>query len=243
TSQTTPAIQNITDNPSHPKHHRQPQSIDGNDNHKYGDVAVLRLYKNPRYNLKHLIMTQPKFKGKYRIESTRLPDRDYAANGWYFVTICTKDCIYHLGNGVISGKVQVTPIGEIAQQFFAEIPKYSKYTYVDAYVVMPNHVHGIVVIDKPTNIAISPRKNEITQTEFMSQISPKSGSLSTIIRSYKSAVTRWCRRNQHEYFAWQERFYESIIRADDSIDRIRQYIINNPAKWEQNKNNPPDLWM
>jgi REP element-mobilizing transposase RayT len=191
-------------------------------------------------------MTQPKFQGKYRIESTRLPDRDYAANGWYFVTICTKNCIYHLGNGIVSGKVQLTPIGEIAQKFFVEIPNYSKHIYIDAYVVMPNHVHGIVVIDKPTDIAVLRHKNrevDITQNEFMSQISPKAGSLSTIIRSYKSAVTRWCRRNQHEYFAWQERFYESIIRADDSIDKIRQYIINNPAKWEQNKNNPPDLWM
>ena len=191
-------------------------------------------------------MTQPKFKGKYRIESTRLPDRNYAANGWYFVTICTKDCIYHLGNSVVLGKVHLTPIGEIAQKFFAEIPNHSKYTYVDAYVVMPNHVHGIVVIDKPNDIATLRQKNtetDITQSEFMSQISPKAGSLSTTIRSYKSAVTRWCRQNKYEYFAWQERFYESIIRVDDSIDRIRQYISNNPAKWEENKNNPPDLWM
>jgi len=191
-------------------------------------------------------MTQPKFKGKYRIESTRLPDRDYAENGWYFVTICTKDCIYHFGNGVVSGQVQLTPIGEIAQKFFLDIPKYSKHTYVDAYVIMPNHVHGIIVIDKPSDIAQLRDKQikpEVIESEFMSQISPKAGSLSTIIRSYKSAVTRWCRRNKYEYFAWQERFYENIIRADDSIDRIRQYIINNPKKWEQNKNNLPDLWM
>ncbi|NJL78768.1 MAG: transposase [Richelia sp. RM2_1_2] len=188
-------------------------------------------------------MTQPKFQGKYRIESTRLPDYDYAANGWYFVTICTKDRIYHLGNGVVSGKVQLTPIGEIAQQYFIDIPNHAKHTHVDTYVIMPNHVHGIVVIDKSTNTAKSSQKNAETQSQFMSQISPKPASLSTIIRSYKSAVTRWCNRNQHEYFAWQERFYESIIRLDDSIDRIRQYIINNPGKWEQDKNNPPDLWM
>ncbi len=190
-------------------------------------------------------MTQPKFQGKYRIESIRLPDYDYSANGWYFVTICTKDRIYHLGNGVVSGRVQLTPIGEIAQQYFIDIPKYSKHTYIDTYVIMPNHVHGIVVINKPTDIATLPQnvETDITQSEFMSQISPKPGSLGTILRSYKSAVTRWCRRNQHEYFAWQERFYESIIRVDDSIDRIRQYIINNPAKWEQDKNNFPSLWM
>ena len=205
-----------------------------------------RLYTSNENNLKYLIMTQPKFQGKYRIESTRLPDRDYAANGWYFVTICTKHCIYHFGSGVVSAKVKLTPIGEIAQQYFIDIPNHSKHTYIDAYVVMPNHVHGIVVIDNKSHIAPSPHKQikaDTAESQFMSQISPKPGSLSTIIRSYKSAVTHWCRRNQHEHFAWQERFYESIIRADDSIDRIRQYIINNPAKWEQNKNNPPDLWM
>ncbi len=269
--QRLPATAKHTDNPNNRKKHRQPQHLKYNPksctfnyNHIYGDVAVLRLYTNTgnaqttsairKYtsntntenNPKQLIMTQPKFKGKYRIESTRLPDRDYAANGWYFVTICTKDCIYHLGNSVVSDRVQLTPIGEIAQQYFIDIPNHSKHTYVDAYIIMPNHVHGIVVIDNPSDIAPSRNKQikpEVAESEFMSQISPKAGSLSTIIRSYKSAVTRWCRRNQHEYFAWQERFYESIIRADASIERIRQYIINNPAKWEQNKNNPPDLWM
>ncbi|MEO0837940.1 MAG: transposase [Cyanobacteria bacterium J06643_5] len=191
-------------------------------------------------------MNQSKFQGKYRIESTRLSDKDYAENGWYFITICTKDCIYHFSNSVVSGQVQLTPIGEIAQQYFIDIPKYSKYTCIDAYVIMPNHVHGIVVINKPTDIAISHPKQtkaDIMGNEFMSQISPKSGSLSAIIRSYKSAVTRWCGRNGYPDFKWQERFYESIIRVDDSIDRIRKYIDNNPAKWEKNKNNPPDLWM
>ncbi len=189
-------------------------------------------------------MDKPKFKGKYRIESTRLPDRDYAANGWYFVTICTNNCIYHFGNGVVSGEVQLTPIGEIAQQYFIDIPNHFKHVYVDAYVIMPNHVHGIVVIDKPQNVETRYIASLQQSTDESNKFGPlKPGSLQAILHSYKSAVTRWCHRNKHEYFAWQERFYESIIRADGSVDRIRRYIINNPAKWEQNKNNPPDLWM
>jgi REP element-mobilizing transposase RayT len=213
-------------------------------------------------------MTKPKFQGKYRIESTRLPDRDYAANGWYFVTICTKHCIHHFGNGVVSGKVQLTPIGEIAQQYFIDIPNHAKHTYIDAYVVMPNHVHGIVVIDKPRNVETRYIKNVETRyiknvetryiknvetryiaslqqpTDESNKFGPlKPGSLQAILHSYKSAVTRWCGKNGYQDFKWQERFYESIIRADGSVDRIRQYIINNPAKWEQDKNNPPDLWM
>ena len=112
---------------------------------------------------------------------------------------------------------------------------------------MPNHIHGIIIIDNPNN----PRReipcrdvpwyvpttpNDLSQ--IMSELSPKSGSLSTMIRSYKSAVTRWCKHNNYDNFRWQPRFYEHIIRNDGSLDKIRQYIINNPIKWSQDRNNP-----
>ncbi|MDZ8183903.1 MAG: transposase [Nostoc sp. ChiSLP02] len=195
-------------------------------------------------------MTKPKFQGKYRVGSTRLPTRNYAANGWYFITICTSDRTHFLGS-VITGNVQLSKIGEIAQQFWAEIPNHFAYTYTDAYVVMPNHVHGIIAIDRPQNVEtlhcnVSTQRDtpcNIAQEQFMSDISPKAGSLGAIVRSYKSAVTRWCGKNGFENFAWQERFYEHIIRADGSLDRIREYIINNPTKWENDKNNPINLWM
>ena len=77
----------------------------------------------------------------------------------------------------------------------------------------------------------------------MSMISPKSGSLSAILRSYKSAVTQWCRKNGYDDFTWQPRFYDRIIRADGSLNKIREYIVNNPTKWEKNKNNSSNLWM
>jgi REP element-mobilizing transposase RayT len=96
-------------------------------------------------------MTQPKFQGKYRIESTRLPNRNYAANGSYFITICTRDRA-HLFGDVIAGEVLFSPIGEIAQRFWTDIPNHFAHTYIDAYVIMPNHVHGIVVIDRPTDV-------------------------------------------------------------------------------------------
>jgi putative transposase len=202
-------------------------------------------------------MTKPKFQGKYRIESIRLPNRDYAANGWYFVTICTKDCFHYFGQ-VMSGQVKLSEIGEIAQKCWVEITNHFEHTQIDAYVIMPNHVHGIVVIDKPRSqnvetlhcnvstqcdIIQQDTPCDVTQRQFMSQISPKAGSLSAIARSYKSAVTRHCRHNNYDHFAWQSRFYEHIIRADGSLDRIREYIINNPAKWEHEKNNSANLWM
>ncbi|MHC5596242.1 MAG: transposase [Nostoc sp.] len=202
-------------------------------------------------------MTKPKFQGKYRVESTRLPNRNYVANGWYLITICTKDCFDYFGQ-VVSGQVKLSEIGEIAQKCWVEIPNHFEYTQIDTHVIMPNHVHGIVIIDKPLSqnvetlhCNVSTQRDriqqdtlcDVTQRQFMSEISPKAGSLSAIARSYKSAVTRWCRENGFENFAWQPRFYEHIIRADGSLDRIREYIINNPAKWQEEKNNSANLWM
>ncbi|BAZ65701.1 hypothetical protein NIES4106_04460 [Fischerella sp. NIES-4106] len=196
-------------------------------------------------------MTQPKFQGKYRIESTRLPNRNYAANGSYFITICTKNLNHYFGN-VVSDQVHLSVIGEIAQRFWTDIPNHFDDTYIDAYVIMPNHVHGIVVIDRPHNNVETLHCNvstqydvpcDIIEPQFMSDISPKPGSLGAIARSYKSAVTRWCRENDHDHFAWQSRFYDHIIRADGSLDRIREYMINNPIKWDEDKNNPANLWM
>jgi REP element-mobilizing transposase RayT len=71
----------------------------------------------------------------------------------------------------------------------------------------------------------------------------KRGSLQAIINAYKSSVTRWCRKNGHENFSWQPRFYDHIIRADGSLEKIREYIINNPIKWEEDQENPANLWM
>ncbi|MDJ0712816.1 MAG: hypothetical protein QNJ54_01180 [Prochloraceae cyanobacterium] len=189
------------------------------------------------------------YKKKYRIESIRLPNRDYGANGWYFVTICTGDRLPYFGN-IINGQMQLSAIGKIARQFWLEIPNHSKYTYIDEYVIMPNHVHGIIVIDKPDRYCrdvacnVSTRSNDkYDLSRAMSQMSPKSNSLGVIIRSYKSSVTRWCRTNNRQNFAWQSRFYDRVIRKDGSLDRIRQYIINNPAKWEKDRNNSASLWM
>jgi REP element-mobilizing transposase RayT len=67
----------------------------------------------------------------------------------------------------------------------------------------------------------------------MSAMSPKSGSVSVIVRSYKSAVTRWCHQHGHDDFAWQPRFHDHIIRNQVSLERIRAYVQSNPAKWQE----------
>ena len=136
--------------------------------------------------------------------------------------------------------MQLSQISKIAQQYWSEIPQHSKYTYLDEYVIMPNHVHGIIIINNPNNPSRGVPWNAPTVdgewdlSQTMSKLSPKSGSLSVIIRSYKSSVTRWSRRNGDDIFLWQSRFYENIIRDEKSLNNIRRYIIDNPAKKDTN---------
>ena len=188
-----------------------------------------------------------KFGRKY----TRLKNYNYAANGYYFVTICTHDKQCFFGD-VTNDKMQLSTVGKIAHQYWSEIPQHSQHTYLDEFIIMPNHVHGIIIIDNPNNpdryvvdVDVSRRdvpwnvptdNGEWDLSRTMSQLSPKSGTLSVIVRSYKSSVTRWCRQHGDDLFRWQSRFYEIIIRDEKSLNNIRRYIINNPAKWSEDKN-------
>lgn len=191
------------------------------------------------------------YKNKYRIESTRLPHHNYAANGWYFVTICTKDKLWFFGD-IVSGNIRFSAIGEIADQFWSNIPNHFQDVYLDGYIIMPNHVHGIVIInhshcrDFACNVSTTSKQwknDDHTISRIMSNCSPKAGSLSVIIRSYKSALTSWCRKNGYDNFAWQPRFYDHIIRDEQALTKIQEYIVNNPAKWDEDQDNLANLWM
>ena len=179
------------------------------------------------------------YRDKYRIKSTRLKDFDYASNGAYFVTMCTKNRECHFGH-VINGEIKLSDMGKIVEQCWDTITNHFTNVVLDEFIVMPNHVHGVIIIDNDRNQIHDCRDvacNVSTKT-IMSRISPKSYSLSTIVRSFKSAVSRWCHQNDFEYFAWQPRFYEHVIRNDEELNRIRQYIINNPVQWELDDENP-----
>jgi putative transposase len=89
-----------------------------------------------------------KFQSKYRIPSSRMQNWDYSWNAAYFVTICTDQRICFFGE-IINGDMQLSEIGELANKFFAEIPEHFPNVHLNAYVVMPNHIHGIIIIDKP----------------------------------------------------------------------------------------------
>ena len=200
------------------------------------------------------------YKDKYRIESTRLHHYDYSRNGYYFVTICTHQKHCYFGK-IVDVQMRLSQVGKIAQKHWQDIPNHFNGVYIDKYVIMPNHVHGIIVInqshkshkpgksDQPgrdvacyvsTNDTNNANNTDKTDNDDlyqkMSRLSPKSGSLGVIIRSYKSSVTRWCRQNDDNIFCWQPRFYENIIRDEKSLNNIRRYIINNPKKWLEDQN-------
>ena len=95
-----------------------------------------------------------KYKNKYRIKSARLPNWDYGSNGMYFITICTQNRVHFFGK-IINKKMQLNEIGEMAEKYWNEIPQHFPFVKLDAFVVMPNHIHGILIIDKMDDGVVS----------------------------------------------------------------------------------------
>lgn len=172
-----------------------------------------------------------KFQQKYRITSARLPNWNYGSQASYFITICTKNRDHFFGE-IENGKIVLTDVGIIAEQFWREIPNHFPHIELGNFVVMPNHTHGILIITgndlkRGDRVGDDGQKND-----KMSSISPKPGTISTIIRSYKSVVTKHAKQFDAK-FAWQPRFHDHIIRNQISFENIQKYILNNPLKWKE----------
>lgn len=174
------------------------------------------------------------YRNRYRVKSTRLPGWVYTRAGYYFVTICTKNHLEHFGE-IATLIVRLSPIGEVACSFWEEIPTHFPNVTLDEYIIMPNHVHGIIIIRSTPDTV---ETQYTASLQHLSQLVLSPGSLSAIVRSYKSAVTRWTGQNGFPNFAWQPRFYDHIIRDEPSLNRIRAYIRNNPSTWDQDRENP-----
>ena len=161
-----------------------------------------------------------------RRTSPRLQTWDYRFPGWYFVTICSHSMNHFFGS-ISSSGILLSQVGEIAKTYWLEIPSHFENVEIDEFVVLPNHVHGILILqsDNVHDHSVANGSNE-------SPTLPLPKSLSSLIRSYKSVVTRWARANGYSTFAWQPRFYDHIIRDEEDLRRIRKYIRENPLKWE-----------
>jgi REP element-mobilizing transposase RayT len=176
---------------------------------------------------------------KHHRRSIRLKGYDYTQAGAYFVTICTKDraCLFgHVADGVM----RLNQMGHIVRQCWLAIPDHVPHVLLDEFVVMPNHVHGIIVIMPTHDVGAthaSPRPNHDTPTRPRG---PQRQSLGSIVGSFKSAVTKRINelRGTPGAPVWQRNYYEHIIRNDDDMARIRKYIVNNPLQWALDRENP-----
>ncbi|MGC9384873.1 MAG: transposase [Kosmotogaceae bacterium] len=195
-----------------------------------------------------------KFQNKYRIPSARAPFWDYGWNAAYFVTICIRGRKCFFGD-VVDGRMELSAIGHIANSCWFEIPNHFPFVELGAHVVMPNHVHGIVIINKPDNgdnvertgggavetqnfASLSPETPlSPDSSKSKNQFGPQSQNMASIIRGFKIGVTKNARLVNPD-FAWQSRYHDHIIRNQISYQNISEYIINNPLKWDDDQFNP-----
>jgi putative transposase len=192
-----------------------------------------------------------KYRNKYRNDSTRLSNRDYGSNGSYFVTLITKNRKNYFGRverypaGTQNpasqlnvetqnfaspqigeyhfALVHLTEIGKIAHQYWTEIPDHFPFVILDAFIIMPNHVHGILSFNKPDRSGKGPNA-----------FGPQSKNLASVIRGYKAATKKYATLNSIE-FSWQPRYHERIVRLDE-LRATRQYIKNNPVTYVRTQN-------
>jgi REP-associated tyrosine transposase len=197
-------------------------------------------------------------------KTCRLQDYDYTSPGAYFITICTwkKKCL--LGK-IEDGRMRLNEIGLLASQYWWEIPKHFPNVQLDAFIVMPNHIHGILIFGeyisdtapaplarihlralpcvptaKPFGKLISRTDKGLKANAGEQFGKPVSGSLPSVLRSFKASVTKRVNilRNTPGDRLWQSRYYEHVIRKPEKINLMREYINSNPARWAIDRENP-----
>lgn len=213
-----------------------------------------------------------KFRNKYRIESTRMQSWDYGSNAAYFVTICTKNRKHYFGDVIETQnlvspqqpnlvsypqqpnianrfQMQLSEIGKIANQNWLAIPDHFPFVKLGNHVIMPNHMHGIIIIDKPmdpvqtqnfasllhqteNNAPVEKTQSIASLPSSTNKFGPQSKNLASIIRGYKSSVKTYATMNTID-FTWQPLFHDHIIKNDNAFHRISEYIFNNPMNWKK----------
>ncbi|MCX2839173.1 transposase [Salinimicrobium sp. MT39] len=192
----------------------------------------------------------PKSGNKFRNGSIRLQHWDYGWDAAYFITICTKDRKHFFGE-VQDGEIKLSSAGVIANVLWYEILHHAKNVELGEFVVMPNHIHGIIILNGnkspwendgndeagpgmpwACNNPPEPEKT-IGQKRFQN---PGKNTISSIVGSYKSAVTKYANR-MNLPFAWQSLFHDRIIRDSRSFQNISAYIQNNPQNWKEDNLN------
>jgi len=169
-------------------------------------------------------------------QSNRLQGYDYSSPGAYFVTIVSRNRLPIFG-GIISGEVHVSRIGKIVKDCWLEIPKHFQSVTLDEYVIMPNHLHGIVIIDEHHRVGARHASPNSTNDKNTKPKGTPIQSLGAIIGSFKSAATKRIHKEGliKDQFIWQRNYYEHVIRDDEDYLRIVEYIQFNPITWENDQ--------
>jgi len=192
---------------------------------------------------------------KYRRRALRLRDYDYKQVGAYFVTLCTQEraCLF----GVIQdGKIWLNDAGRTIEKWWFELNRKFPMVETDEFVIMPNHFHGVAIItDVPVGADL--RVGPVPEGGHLTQQGAHAGApLQTVIQWFKTMTTNeyihgvktasWPSFSKR---LWQRNYFEHVIRDDQSLNRIRQYILDNPARWEFDPENrevqnpePADAW-
>jgi REP element-mobilizing transposase RayT len=164
--------------------------------------------------------------------SIRFQEYDYSLAGAYFVTICAQNRARLFGN-VVDGEMRLSAYGRVAQDKWNELPTHYANVVLDTFLVMPNHIHGIIVISVGA-IHESPLQQPMDITQRRLMLLPK------IVGRFKMNSAKRINemRGTSGLPVWQRNYYEHVIRNDESLNKIREYIINNPAQWEFDRENP-----
>lgn len=177
--------------------------------------------------------------------SIRLKGYNYSQAGLYFITICCKNRICRFGN-VVDGKMMLNEFGIVAYNEWVKLSERFSNFELDVFQIMPNHMHGIILLNDISVAGFTPAQNDLyTQNDVKpndnnrttARVAP---TVSNIVGAYKSLVANGCLdifKSQNETIGklWQRNYYEHIIRNEQSYQTIAEYIINNPAKWADDK--------
>jgi len=178
----------------------------------------------------------PKYKyKKFKGGARRLRNWDYKSNGAYYVTICTKNRKDYFGN-IVNGEMQLNKFGKIVNNQWIWLRE-NVYVYLDEYVIMPNHFHGILFIDNSKQTVDAGHDLRLPSNMHIKNNRGKIKSLSKLIGAFKMTSSKLIRLSGSNNFRWQPRFYDHIIHDENNLNRIRKYIQNNPTKWWTDRSN------
>lgn len=153
----------------------------------------------------------------------RLQSYNYSTEGYYFVTVCVESRLCCLGE-IVKEEMVLNEFGKIVNSCWQDLSNHYKNCSLDQFIIMPNHIHGIIVV-APVGEGLKPSPTRVH-------------GLSEIVRGFKTFSSRKINQLNQIHFSWQRSFYDHVIRKDESLNNIRQYILSNPYKWAVDKENP-----